>query len=368
MDTITDEIINEKNIFIIIKLISNKLNLKHINDSFTLNIMKFIKSLNIKNIYIDLMIKNKKILSIIDEINNDIVNKYILIKFNTNNIDIHSVLNNFIKNEQLLIQQNKNNIKGIDITYTKDDIRSAHVFLDSRYRNIAITDNTLISFIIINDTQVRQQFNGTVTAIGNIKNIIQLEIPTFTIPYVTSADNYYKKITLLIKELSSDCYESYEMSYHFSFSTEKIDNLIKLTPDKKKYSFKKPITNLDNFTLKFGSPLHPIKFDIDRLIPSNINYNTNPGEFTFNQNHNLKTDDIIYITNFTSLNPAKDYTILEEINSKEGHLITRITNTIISINVSLSDIQFPDLNLQPMIYFGSKRILIPLTIKYLINH
>ena len=61
--------------------------------------------------------------------------------------------------------------------------------------------------------------------------------------------------------------------------------------------------------------------------------------------------------------------IIEEINNSQGHICTRINNTSISINVDLTQIapasQIPGLSV--LVYFGSKRILLPLKFRYLIG-
>ena len=77
--------------------------------------------------------------------------------------------------------------------------------------------------------------------------------------------------------------------------------------------------------------------------------------------------DLIYINDFTTLNPANDLNIINTFNDSNGYLCTRISNNEISINIDTTQVLFPDLNLSINIYFGSKRILLPLRIRYLYN-
>ena len=73
--------------------------------------------------------------------------------------------------------------------------------------------------------------------------------------------------------------------------------------------------------------------------------------------------------------------IITEINNPQGHICTRLSNTTISINVDFSQIivnnrplainNYPNSSnpqdLSVIVYFGSKRILMPLRIRYLLS-
>lgn len=248
--------------------------------------------------------------------------------------------------------------------------RDSNILVDSRYQSIANQDRSRIVFTIISNTKVKTPGSGIITSISNMRDIVEIEIYPFSIPYISSADNYYQKITLSILELSAISIDTYENSqFHFIFQGKINGNLIDLTPINKTFRFYKPIARINEFSLQFGSPLSPIIFDKDRLYTTSINYATNPGVISFGESHNLITGDLVYIENFTTLTPAKDLNIIEEINNSQGHICTRINNTSISINVDLTQIAFPSqiLGLSVLVYFGSKRILLPLKFRYLIG-
>ena len=152
------------------------------------------------------------------------------------------------------------------------------------------------------------------------------------------------------------------------FTAIKNKNLIDLTPINSIFRFYKSITNITDLTLRFGTPLYPITFDSDRLYTSNIDYTSNPCIITFSQDHNLVSGDLIYINDFTSLSPADDLAIINTFNDNNGQLCTRISGTQLSINVDATQVQYPDPNLSINMYFGSKRILLPLRIRYLYNN
>jgi len=280
-----------------------------------------------------------------------------------NSVDIAALLNNFPK-----LATESDQVNFTKIFNYQSLLRDSNILIDSRYQNLANTDRTRIPFTIVNNTKTKIPGSGIITSIGLIQDILEIEIFPFSIPYISAADNYYKKITMSILELSSISIDAYEDSqFHFMFTAEKNKNLIDLVPINTIFRFYKPIAKLTDFTLRFGSPLTPIVFDKDRLYTRFIDYTSNPGILSFNEDHNLLSGDIIYITNFTSNDPAKDLNIINEINSKNGHLCTRTNNTDISINVDFNLVLSPNTSLSIEVYFGSKRILMPMRIRYMYN-
>ena len=272
-----------------------------------------------------------------------------------------------------LIQMMPNlNTENDQINFTKilnyeSLLRDSNILLDSRYQNLSNSDLTKIQFTIMNNSKIKVPGSGIITSIAPMRDILEIEIFPFSIPYSSNADNYYQKITMSILELSSVSVDSYEnCQFHFMFKSVKNKNLLDLTPINPIFRFFKPITKLADFTLRFGTPLTPVVFDKDRLYAT-IDYTTNPCVLSFNEDHNLISGDLIYINDFTTLNPANDLNIINTFNDNNGYLCTRISNNEISINIDTTLVLFPDLNLSINIYFGSKRILLPLRIRYLYN-
>jgi hypothetical protein len=248
-------------------------------------------------------------------------------------------------------------------------LRDSNILLDSRYRNISNSDQTKIQFAIMNNSKLKVPGTGIVTSLAPMRDILEIEIFPFSIPYSSNADNYYKKITLSILELAAISIDSYEdCQFHFMFTAVKNKNLIDLTPINPIFRFYKSVTNITDLTLRFGTPLYPITFDSDRLYTSNIDYTSNPCLITFNKDHNLLSGDLVYITEFTTLDPAVDLNIINTFNDNNGHLCTRLSNDEISINIDATLVKYPNTNLSINIYFGSKRILLPLRIRYLHNN
>lgn len=248
-------------------------------------------------------------------------------------------------------------------------LRDSNILLDSRYQNISNSDKTQIQFTIMNNSKLKVPGSGIITSLAPMRDILEIEIYPFSIPYSSNADNYYHKITLSILELASISIDSYEnCQFHFMFTATNNKNLIDLVPVNSIFRFYKPITNINNLTLRFGTPLFPISFDSDRLYTSFIDYSTNPCTITFAQSHNLISGDLVYIDDFTTLNTAIDLNIINTFNDSNGYLCTRLSDTTISINVDATQVKYPDPMLSINIYFGSKRILLPLKMRYLYNN
>lgn len=247
--------------------------------------------------------------------------------------------------------------------------KDSYIIIDSRYRNLANTNLQEVSFNIIQNTKTKIPGTGNIYAHGETKQIVQIEIFPFNIPFVSNADNYYNKVTMSIKEMLPISFEAYEDSqFHFMFNTTESGNLIKLDPINPVFRFYKPITHIGgSFTLRFGSPFAPIEFDKDRLSTISINYITNPIELVFGEDHHLITGDLVYLDDFTTLNPAADIELIDKINRKDGHLCSRINNTTISINIDGTAITSPDSTHSSTVYFGSKRIFIPMRLRYLLG-
>lgn len=300
--------------------------------------------------------------------------------YNFGQQQLRQSVSNQVQQKEIIYQPSMSNLpnllsKSEQIEFTKilnyqSLWRDSNVLIDSRYQNIANTDRSRIVFNIVTNTKVKTPGSGVITSISNMRDIVEIEIYPFSIPYIAAADNYYQKITLSILELSAISIDAYEDSqFHFIFQSKVNGNLIDLIPVNKTFRFFKPITRINEFSLRFGSPLNPIIFDKDRLYTSSINYASNPGILTFSEAHNLITGDLIYIENFNTLTPATDLNIIEAINDSQGHICTRINNTSVSINVDFTQIagpsQIPGLSL--LVYFGSKRIILPLKFRYLIG-
>lgn len=268
-------------------------------------------------------------------------------------------------------------IDYIRMTNYESLMRDAYMIVDSRYQNKVNIDQTKMMFNLITNTKTKSA-NGGVILGSSFKDIVEIEIFPFTIPYKPVYVTFYNKITLSINEWTAYSFEAYEGGqYHFMFDIEKIDNnLIYLKPINSSYHFSTPVNYIDNFSLSFGATFPKISFDADRMQTSNIDYTDEYGLITFNEPHNLITGDLVYISDFTTPDPARDNDIITEVNRAEGHTVVKKDNYTILINVDLTQVRHEDpigSNIYPidsfsqniLVYFASKRIQIQFRIRYL---
>lgn len=277
----------------------------------------------------------------------------------------------------LLGLQNAN--EAVRVLNPKSQYRKNYMLLDSRYRNQVDQSPPDISSFSWNYVQKNQDtVNGSVNVIGNVRDVIALQIHPFRIPYNTTADNKYQRITVLIEELSSQAYVAHEKRKFQWMMMSKIDSeFIDLSNDCYKdnfFVFEKPITTLETITVTFGNPLEPITFDRDRDYCALDYFALAPlTQITTEKPHNLSSGDRIYVTDFTVaivnpvLNEQKRINdkIQEDVNSINGYLVTIISPTVFSIPLDTSNIQAIDPNTRPKVFYGSKRLFIPLTIHYI---
>jgi hypothetical protein len=261
----------------------------------------------------------------------------------------------------------------------KSMLRKNYIFLDSRYRILDTSPSEGITKFTWAYTLGSQQAEqGTVNLIGNVRDIIGFRVYPCRIPYVASADNSYARISMLIHDFDSQAFIAHEnRKFHFMFRSSIDSDFIELDTDKQNdgyFWFERPVTAATNLSISFGSPLEPIVFDNDRDIIASVDYfGIAPlTQFTTTELHNLNNGDRVYFSRFNigTINPLlKDQTdinnaIKEKMNRSAGFLITVIDDTNFSINFDTSLIQNPLAD--PFdVYYGSKRLFIPLEITYI---
>jgi len=245
--------------------------------------------------------------------------------------------------------------------------RKNYILLDSRYRDTETDGMNAISWSFLSNTS--ENTPGGINSLGDVKQIVAISCPRIRIPYKDVIMlNGYRRVSLLINEFSGQSYIGQEgRRFHFMFSTAVEGNMIELVPlqdVQSTFEFAKPITQIDKLTLTFGNPLEKIMFDADRL-PMQIQYN-NPATFVSSVPHNLQTGDQVYFTNFTTLDPVTDNILITRVNQINGYNIIRIDDETIQIDeLDFSTIASPITPFQLDVFFGSKRIFVPLEIKYI---
>jgi hypothetical protein len=220
--------------------------------------------------------------------------------------------------------------------------QTTSILLDTRYRILDDDGTKSFRWNFVNNNNTLQ---GTVNAIGDIRDIIAIKVFPFKMPYSARADNNYDKITMNIEEFSAQSFIGHEdRKFHFMFDTKVTDRWIKLNARDNNggiFKFKNPITRIETLTLTFGSPLQPIIFDIDRKNMNIYSYSDansikKTTSIISNSPHNLETGDLVYISNFVTRNLVLDSKVISDINNIYGNTITKINNTMFSIDIDTS--------------------------------
>lgn len=267
---------------------------------------------------------------------------------------------------------------AVRILNPKSQYKKNHILFDSRYRihTEQVPDNiTEFQWGYVQKSATTT--DGSINVIGNVRDIIGFRIYPFRIPYTSSADNKYQRISVLIKEYTAQSFIAHEnRNFHFMMNSIIDSEFITLEADVYNgyFWFEKALTAVDKLTLTFANPLELITFDRDRDFCSFDYFTLAPlTQITTTQIHNLQNGDRVYITDFDvgAVSPALidqkaiNTSIKDAINLTAGHLVTIISPTSFSISVNSSQIQNPLTTINPKIFYGSKRFFIPLEIIYI---
>jgi hypothetical protein len=211
--------------------------------------------------------------------------------------------------------------------------KKCYFTLDSRYRLQTTDGNTTFSWNFINNETV---VDGSVNAIGEIRDIVAVRVYPVRIPYTESADNKYKRITMFINEFSAQSFLNHEGNRNqFWFDSNVDDRWIELDPFRFNdgyFYFRTPITRIETMTISFGSPLEKVFFDIDRMTAVVDTYGTIT-EITTADAHNLETGDLVYISGFNTNNSNSDAGVINEVNISTGQIITQVDANTFTIDV-----------------------------------
>jgi hypothetical protein len=216
----------------------------------------------------------------------------------------------------------------------------SYIQLDTRYR---ILDNDGTQFFKWNFINTETTTQGSVNAIGNIRDITAMRIYPVKIPYKDVVNNDYGRVTVFIEEFSAQSFIAQEgRRFHFAFGVNVQDRWVELNPENYNdgyFRFRTPITRLDTLTISIAAPLERVVFDTDRMLASVSNYGAATTQFTTTAQHNLETGDRIYVSNFTTANPNTDLVIVSNINSSNGYIVNVIDDFIFTIPVASNGIR-----------------------------
>lgn len=236
---------------------------------------------------------------------------------------------------------NENTTDGIQKYFNpKARERKAYIVLDSKNRTVS---DSVIQFkwnVVSNITPG----NGSVNLLGAVRDIVAIKCNQVRIPYVRSADNPLRRITMTIDEFSTQSVRAPgNYPYHFMFVSQVDGDWIDLLPSKyndPKFEFAKPITQLNTLTLNFGSPFELIDFDPDRSQSTIVGFG-NPTTIRTIIDHKLQSGNYVYFSNFTTLNPVQDVKVIDRFNNppKNGYPVIVTTPNEFTVPIDTSSLQ-----------------------------
>ena len=213
--------------------------------------------------------------------------------------------------------------------------KNNYFILDSRYR---ILDNDGTKYLAWNHVNNVTRAQGTVNTVGVLRDIIEMKVYPIRLPYTGSAENDFKRVTMLVEEFSAQSFIGQEnRRFHFVFDVEVDGDWIRLNPyfhNNGIFKFNKPITQFDTVKISFGSPLDNITLDTDRLNASNTYEST--ASLTTVNDHNLSSGNSIVISEFNTNSPINDAVVITLMNTT--HIITVTGADTFTIPVDTSSI------------------------------
>jgi hypothetical protein len=246
----------------------------------------------------------------------------------------------------------------------KQPIQNIYLLLDSKYRNLS-TDPSVFQWTVLNSANTSQ---GTVNTLSDqIHNITNVQFDRFNLPYVGSADNVYKKVSVFIEEFSSMSVLTHTGRYHMMFDSEIVGNRIQLTPlvnDEGRFRFHTPINVLDTITLTIRSPFSKVEFLPDRYNVTVTSFNSTQSILTFSDNHGVADGELVHLERFSTNNPILDSASISLMNRDKGHIVTFINNNQLRIDVDLSTISLIPAQLVDC-FIATRRLIIPVRMEYL---
>lgn len=301
------------------------------------------------------------------------------------------------------IDVNLNLLFGLDANQTRllinpeSAIRKVYIYLDSRFRSKVNDDRTIFTWNFQNNNNIS---DGSVNAIGPIKNIVSLKIFDFFLNlYDPNYWNNQMLITVFIHEFQAQSFIAPEnKNFHFAGKIWSLNGIV--SPPNYQISFKKksdvtgssqntyitadgndgvfdfqdPINIIDTLSLSFGSPYTFIKmpqdtfnFIIPDILIARKIQTTVPHNIPFNNN------DRVYILSFITDRPVQDADLINKmLNPPFGYpYIGRVINSntiILDSPNNITDVPFTNMLfgniISAIVFVDYYRFYVPIEISY----
>lgn len=302
------------------------------------------------------IIKNRKHLKQITQIEQDDVKKYQISIINNKTNDEKNELNK-INISSILGISNYN--KFIYTLFPETQYEKHYLILDSK--NIFDNSNNSYKWNYSPNKFIEP---GSVTTAGEIKNIVSIKVYQVKLPLYQFGGfpNRMYRTTLLIKELEPQAsITSANNKYHFIGFRQSQGSLDFLYFDEYELKFSSVVQSINSFTLEFRDPINYMNFQPD-LFDATINSYGATTIFSVPYRlSGLITSTYIYITNFTTDDPEGDEITINLVNNSEGLIITNTnisSSTLITVGVNTSSIT-PKAGLTVKLFVDMNRLLVP---------
>lgn len=253
--------------------------------------------------------------------------------------------------------------------------KTQYFILDSRFKN---EERSTEKKLVWDYAPEKSTQPGTFSLSGNVRDIVSLKIFPFKLPYTEDADTKRQLLTLSIEELNQAFIAQQNRKFNFILYTEVNAEFIEMQPVQEndgEFKFHKVLTKLDSMTITIGDPNKLITYARDRDLITIDYFSLAPLTLITTDNpHNLSNGDIVIISNFDYgfIDPALVQQIQEnnvlknQINSEDGYEVTILGPNQFTITLDTSGILSPlPFNTKFNIYYDSKRVYIPMEIKYI---
>lgn len=250
--------------------------------------------------------------------------------------------------------------------------KSMSIYIDSSMRDISMgstsSNITDFAFTLIPRQSRISANSGQIQTRVMPSQITYFKVGRMILPYALSlrSRNYSKEITLTFTALRSNGIIAHNETYHFAFTYNILnDNLVELVPINEYCKFSPPLRLIDDLSIRFNDPVYPIEFPIDVIQPSQYIYINTDGRIVFDTPHGLATGSVVVVLGLTaSGTTASNAALLATVNDPRGHVITKISDNIIAINVDLTTMTSPDVSAVPSLQVLSRTFRFPLEVGY----
>ena len=239
--------------------------------------------------------------------------------------------------------------------------KKAYICLDSFNRRLDTNDLSVYSWYYSEYRTTVQGFITSTMPLVNIKSIklYQPSVPAFSqLNSMNRVSIYFREFGVYAYQPSNGAPYHYLLRYSPSLASNRYVDLNLEEANGGIFTFYKPITKLDTLSVSFGNPSDIILFNNDRDDGRVTGYGL-VTTFTMTKAHNLQTDDIIYISGFTTGTPGYN----AGINTQLGMSITRTGNNTFTIPINTSSGAVAWIANQPVqCFYAPFRVIIPMEI------